>query len=311
MLIESIAQLFKTKDRFLLLVHHSPDGDTIASSLALGQALRQLRKHVTIVCADPIPLTFHFLPGVRTIQHDFLFGDYDVIVTLDCGDCKRTGFSQRLKDLVLKQKKILVNIDHHPKNDLHTLATYNYVDYAAPATASLVYTVIQELGVALDYKLATCLLTGLYTDTGGFKHANTTPESLSLASHLLSYGARLKDITYHISPLSSVTRLKLWGVALSRIYHHQNYDIVSTFLTTQDLEAIGAGEHDISGIVSLLSTIPSQITILVIEMPNNCVQVRMRTKNKKINLTKLANYLGGGGQRRSAGFAFIGSLSSK
>jgi bifunctional oligoribonuclease and PAP phosphatase NrnA len=307
----ALIPLFRTKERFLLLIHHSPDGDSVASSLALALALRQLEKSVDIVCADAIPQPFQFLPGAATIRRDFLLGDYDVIVTLDCGDARRTGFSKRLEELIKKNKKLLINIDHHPKNDLHRLATYNYVDYSAASTSVMVYALIRELSVRMDHKLATCILTGLYTDTGGFKHANTTPETLTLASELLSYGARLKDITKNISQLSTVARLKLWGIALSRIQHHASYDIISTFLSYEDIERVGADETDIAGIASLVTTIPAQLAVIVLQLPDKTIQVRMRTKNKDINVDKLAGYLGGGGQRKSAGFMLHGILGYK
>lgn len=297
-----ISTLVKEKDTFLLLIHHSPDGDAVASSLALAMGLHSMGKRVDIVCADPIPAQFHFLPWVDKIKYDFLTGDYDVVMTLDCGDSKRTGFRSRLKDLITK-KKILVNIDHHPKNDLHILATYNFVDDTAPSTSYLIYDLLKQLGVPLNHRMATCLLTGLYTDTGGFKHPNTTPEALKFAATLLSYGARLKDITYNITQLTSAPQLKLWGVALSRIRRHETLDLISTYIRQEDLDALGATEKDIAGIATLLSTIPASASVVVVEDANRIVRVRMRTKNKKINLLSLAAYLGGGGQKKSAGFS--------
>lgn len=283
-----------------MLIHHSPDGDAIASSLALGMALRSIGKQVDIVCADSIPLQFHFLPLAHHIKHDFFIGDYDVVVTLDCGDSKRTGFRHRLQSIV--EKKPLINIDHHPKNDLHSIATYNYVDYAAPSTSFLVYELVRDLGIPLNHRLATCLLTGLYTDTGGFKHPNTTPQALNFASLLLSYGARLKDITAHIAQFTSVSQLRLWGIALSRIRRHDALDIISTHITYSDLVLVGASEKDIAGIATLLSSIPARLAVIVTEDADQTVRVRMRSKAKWVDVSKLASYLGGGGQRSAAGF---------
>ena len=87
----AVTQLIKAKQSFLLLVHHCPDGDAIASSLALALTLQRLSKNVDVVCADVIPPHFQFLPLAGQIKRDFLVGDYDVIVTLDCGDSRRTG----------------------------------------------------------------------------------------------------------------------------------------------------------------------------------------------------------------------------
>ena len=294
---------FTQHNRFLLLIHHEPDGDAVASSLALSLALRTLGKYVEVVCADPIPAQFQFLPFVQKIKHNFPVEPFDVIVTLDCGDSKRTGYQAHLKALLKQKSTILINIDHHPKNDLHSLAHHNLVDYEAPSTSYLVYKVIHGLGVPLNHKLATCLLTGLYTDTGGFKHPNTTPETLKFASLLLSYGARLKDITSHITQPSTVRRLKLWGVALSRIQRHPEFNIISTYITHDDIKKTQTKEEDIGGIAALLGTIPAEVAVLVVQLGDGTTQVRMRTKNKWINLVPLANYLGGGGQKKAAGFA--------
>lgn len=310
MTASDVASLIRQYDNYLILVHHCPDGDAIASSVALGLALRSLHKSFDIVCADPVPPQFSFLPGTREIKPDFLLGDYEVIITVDCGDSRRTGFSSRLKDLIRKKRMRLLNIDHHPKNDLHGLATYNFVDTHAPSTTYLVYQLITCLGVSIDHKLATCLLTGLYTDTGGFKHPNTTAESLSFASTLLAKGARLKDITHHLAQLAPIPRLKLWGLALSRLAHHPDFDIVSTYITENDIAISGATSKDVAGVAALVATIPSSVSVIMVES-NDTIEIRMRTKRRDVDVSRLAAYLGGGGQKKSAGFSVKGTLSIK
>lgn len=305
MINPDIVALLQTKENFLLLIHHSPDGDAIASSLGLSFALRSLGKRVDVVCADPIPLQFAFLPSAHAIQRDFLVGDYEVIITLDCGDSRRTGFRDRLKELARTKHKYVVNIDHHPKNDLHNLATHNFVDDTAPSTSYLVYLLIRDLGIKLDYRIATCLLTGLYTDTGGFKHPNTTPQALTFAATLLSYGARLKDITTNITQGSTVSRLKLWGVALSRVVQHEDYGVIATYLTHADMVKSGAEKADIAGIVSMLMTIPSRLVMLVLHAEDGSIEVRMRTRTKDVDLSQFAEFMGGGGQKRAAGFTVV------
>lgn len=289
-------------DRIGLVIHRSPDGDALASALALAMGLEQRKKAVTIVCRDVVPVLFNFLPAIKTINHDFLVGDYDVILTLDCGDLKRTGFGDRLREFVAKKRKPLINIDHHPKNDLHKLATINIIDQTVPATCAIVYNLFSELGLRIDYKIATCLLTGLYTDTGGFKHANTSPETFAMASELLSLGARLKDITKNLSLLTSVPRLKLWGVALTRLRRNTRLDVVSTIITQSDLAANGAEEKDIAGIAAIIASIPARASLLLVEVAPGEFQARWRTQERDVNVADLARYFGGGGQRRAAGF---------
>ena len=296
--------VFRVYDSFLLMIHQSPDGDAVASALALGLALKEIGKTVDMVCVDPVPYQFRFLSGASLIRSDFFLGDYDVIVTLDCGDTKRTGFSPRLKELVRQKELVLVNIDHHPKNDLHGLATHNLIDFTAPSTSYLVAELIRGLHIRISHKIATCLLTGLYTDTGGFKHSNTTAKTLHFAATLLGHGARLKDITRHISQATSVARLRLWGIALSRVQQHHDFNLVSTVIGADDITRVNANDDDIAGIAALLATIPADVAALVV-VQDGQTQVRMRTKNKQIDLERLAVYLGGGGRRMSAGFTVI------
>lgn len=299
--LTALATDLAARDRFLLLIHRNPDGDAVASSLTLALGLRGLGKSADVVCVDAVPEQFRFLPGAGGIKRDFLIGDYDVLVTLDCGDAKRTGFRLRLKQLARSKKMVLVNIDHHAKNDLHSIADFNYVDPSAPATALLVYRLLKALGATIDYRGATCLLAGLYTDTGGFKHANTTAESLQFAAELLALGGRLKDVTRHIKQATSVARLKLWGIALSRVRQHPIFNLVSTRISQSDIERVGAAADDVAGIASLLATIPADLAVLVVELPD-ATHVRLRTKNRRIDLAPLAAYLGGGGRKSAAGF---------
>lgn len=185
-MLERVIEALNKASSILIIFHESPDGDAIASSLALGLALEQKKKKVDCVCCDPIPKVFSFLPGIKKIKRDCLFGDYDVICTVDCGDVRRTGFAERVKEY--SGHKTLINIDHHLKNDLHKIATINFVNDEAAASAELIFEVIKALNAKINRDLATLVLTGLYTDTGGFQHSNTCPRVYALAARLMSYG---------------------------------------------------------------------------------------------------------------------------
>lgn len=298
-------------ERILVLTHENPDGDALGSLLALGLALKNLGKKVDLVCPDNIVQPFIFLPNIEQIKKDFLLGDYELIIILDCGDLRRTGFADRLKEFSQNKKKI-INIDHHPKNDLHRIAAVNLVDYQASSTAEILYHLFKKMEIVIDKNIATCLLCGLYTDTGAFKHSNTSSQVLQIASELLNKGARLKKITENLTNGRSIAALRLWGIALSRIQRHQNLGIITSFITQKDIKDCLASHYDLAGVVNMINTIPdSKAAILFSETGDGKIKASLRTESDKVDVSRLAKIFGGGGLKKASGFTIDGRLVLK
>ncbi len=309
MLLDKVISKIRNYQNFLLMIHEDPDGDTLAATLALYLTLKGMRKKVSMVCKDAVPKPFVFLPQSEEIKQDILFGDYEVIIIIDCGDLKRTGFPERLKKFA-KISKNLINIDHHPKNDLWKVANYNLIDQKVSSASEIVWAILNELGTPISRDIATALLTGIYTDTGGFKHPNTSPETLKVASKLLNSGAQLKKITKNVALNKSVSSLKLWGVALGRIRKNLDLQIVSSVITRQDLEDCGAIYADLTGVVNLMDTIPDvKAAILFFETPEGEIRASLRTERDDVDVSKIAKLFGGGGHKRAAGFTISAKLS--
>lgn len=308
MLADKILNKLLQFDSILLLLHENPDGDTLGAASGLYQGLMKKQKKVAMVCKDVVPKPFLFLPEVDKIKHDLLFGDFQLIITIDCGDLKRTGFHDRLKKFV-RSKKILINIDHHPKNDLHKLATFNLVDYHASSTSEIIYHLFFDLNITIDKGIATALLAGLYTDTGGFKHSNTSSETFEIAGELLKNGARISLITKNVSLNKSIPAMRLWGLTLSRLHHNNQLKIVSSVITRHDLVECHANEDDIAGVVNLINTVPeANAAILFYETEEGTIRASIRTENDKVDASRLANIFGGGGHRKASGFTLEGKL---
>ena len=308
MLQDKIIAKIQTIDNFLLMIHEEPDGDTVAATVALFLVLRKLRKKVSMVCKDEIPRPFLFLPEVEKIQKDILFGDFNCIIVIDSGDLKRTGFAERLKKFA-RVFKNLINIDHHPKNDLWKIANLNLVDQGASSAAEIVWQIIKRLPVSIDREMATAILTGIYTDTGGFKHSNTTPVTLEIASELLGYGAKLKTIAKNVALNKSVAALKLWGITLSRLHKNQELEIVSSVITSHDLQTCGATYYDLAGVVNLMNSIPdSRAAMLFFETREGELRASLRTEKDNVDVGKIAKLFGGGGHKKAAGFTIDASI---
>jgi phosphoesterase RecJ-like protein len=268
-------------------------------------------KNPSMICKDSVPKPFQFLLNYQEISHDLLFGDFELILVIDCGDLKRTGFDERLKKMA-KKKKTIINIDHHPKNDLHKIATVNLVDFKASSTSEIIWELLEKLQVEIDKEMATTLLTGLYTDTGGFKHSNTSPKTLKIAAELLRLGAKIKLITKNVSFNRTIPSMKLWGVVLNRLKKQADLSIVYSVITKDDLLNCGADYDDIAGVVNLINSIPdAKAAILFYETEDNKIRASVRTESDGVDVSRLANLFGGGGHKKASGFTLDGHFKIK
>lgn len=308
---DTVIHWLSKSENILVIIHRNPDGDAIASSLALVSALKSIGKHAVVVGKDPIPTPFLFLPGTETIHKDYLQGDWDTMVVLDCGDLKRTGFPERIAEFA-KNKKRLINIDHHPKNDLHKIANITLFDEKVAAVGEIVTKIIDNLKIELDKNIATCLLTSLYTDTGGFKHANTSSQTLGLAARFMAAGARLNTITKYISNPKSISGLRTWGFVLSQTVYHSQTGLVTAVVTQSDLEKVAGTADELSGAINIIGNIPqAKGSLLLIELPDDQLKVCLRARNAEINILKLARFFEGGGHKKASGFTIPGKIFNK
>ena len=157
--------------------------------------------------------------------------------------------------------------------------------------------------------MATALLTGIYFDTGGFRHQNTTNEVLSIVSELLKKGARLNKITENIDNQRPISLFKLWGIALDRLRLNKKYGLSVSVITMEDIEKAGATEEEISGLVNLLNSAPeSSVALLLCESFGDKIKGSLRTESDQIDISKLAKSLGGGGHKKAAGFTINGRI---
>lgn len=305
---QKIIDLINSHERFAILMHERPDGDTIACSIALAQVLRQLGKTAWCISRDAIPQPFLFLPDIDTIRHSLNDINYEVMFVLDCGDLRRTGFPDEVKNFARTAKKV-VHIDHHQRSDLYKLANIRLFDGSASATGEVLYPLFHALPITITSDIATCLLTSLYYDTGAFKHANTTNNVLKLAAQLMHQGARLRAITDNVELSKSVSALRLWGVALSRVKKHPSLGIVSSVITQKDIKECQATENDVAGIVNLLNSVPdSKAAMLLTETEEGTIRASLRTESSNVDVSQLAALFGGGGLRRASGFTLPGKV---
>ena len=305
--------LINSSEKILILTHKNPDGDAIGSVLGLGQALGCVNKNVECFSKDIVPDVFEFLPKIAIIKNSVNFKNYDLIILLDCALFSRTGLESS-KDIINSFNNLLV-IDHHPESATESGYRDNYfsiVDHTASSTAVLVYKLLKSANLKITKDIANCLLTGIFTDTGGFQHSNTDSQSLEAAAEFMRKGARIDKIAKNIFNGKNIPAIRLWGEALNRIQTDQKTGMAMSYVSKQDIEKCGAKEEDLSGLVSVINTISdAKFSLLLTESDDQKIKGSLRSEDYKgIDVSRIARSLGGGGHKLASGFEMNGNLKN-
>jgi phosphoesterase RecJ-like protein len=290
-------------DKIFLTTHEGTDGDDLGSLLAVRQVLLSLGKSVKAAVKGPVPRTLKFLPGTSEVGGEFPREKFDLIVTFGCSKIERAGFA------ALKSAGIpVINFDHHPDNTF--FAQVNVVDEKTAAVAELVYYFLQSKNIKLNFEIATCILTGIFTDTGGFKHANTSAEVMQVAADLLKKGARIDRIASYTFGQKRPQALKAWSRALENTRFDKNKEMVFSVLTEQDIIEVGAADDDLQGFVELLNHIPQAKFAMMLRQDGEVVRGSLRSElYKNVDVSRIARSFGGGGHKLAAGFKLNGKLT--
>lgn len=249
-------------------------------------------------------------------KEDIIFPElkpnYDLVVILDTPDLARLGpVADQFSDLFYETP--VINIDHHPGNDY--FGKVNWIDLTATSTAEVLVALLESLGQGsnlLDADIATCLLTGITTDTGSFQNANTTPKAFTVAAQLVAAGGRQQEIVRHIYKTKPLSTLKLWGQALSHIVENKEFNFIYSTLTAADFEAAGAAEPESSGVIDdLLKSADGSRFVMLLSEKRGGLHVSLRTLEKGIDLTQIASLFNGGGHDMAAAFEVPGGSVNK
>lgn len=299
--ISAIRALLESAQRVLVATHTSPDGDALGSLTAVGQALQQLGKTFTMACEDGPDMRLGYLPLLDQLksQPHVLGRPYDLLIAVDCGDETRMG------DVYLKMPHPhppIINIDHHVTNNL--FGTVNLVDGQATSTAEILTNLLPQLGVTLTLDMATSLLTGIVTDTLGFRVAGVTGETLRVASRLVDLGADLPEITTQALVLKSARTLQLWRLGLNNMQLEEG--VMWTVMKMSDQNRIGEDLNSSMGLGNLLADVDeAAMSIVFTEKHEGRINVSFRSR-PPVDVSGLASEYGGGGHRQAAGCSIQG-----
>jgi phosphoesterase RecJ-like protein len=297
--VAEIGRNLKSADRILLISHIRPDGDAVGSLLGFGLALRAVGKNVQLVLADGIPSAYKHLKGWDTVRKQPV-ESYDLSIVLDCSDIYRVG------DFYQGYQKPDINIDHHKTNLF--FAKINLVDQKAVATAEIITQHLDEWDLPLEREVADALLTGLITDSLGFRTGNMSPDAFRTAARLLETGSRLSYLYNKVLINRTFEATKLWGAGLTSL--QREGPLVWTTLTVKDRRNSGYPGNDDGDLINILSSIEdAKVSIIFVEQPYDKVKVSWRA-DPDIDITPLALFFGGGGHPAASGAEISGDINS-
>jgi len=307
-LILEFSHIVEQNNSFLIISHNKPDGDTLGANLALRKALLRKEKKVVSACYDELPDYGKFLPDSKEIVQDFILEDFDVVIVVDTATKKLVGFFEKFPELNRTRKPIIC-IDHHASGE--PFGTLNIIDEQATSTTSLLIDIFQELSWSIDSDMATCLLNGIYTDTGSFMHSNTTKKVLQQSAILSKIGADYKLIQKNNFQKTNLRKLKLMGEILSNIEVDEQ-GVVQSGVRKLTLDKYKATSDDLTGVADMICSIPNtEYSILFTETDQGLIKASLRTRREDVNVAKVAESYGGGGHTKAAGFRVQGSLNKK
>jgi bifunctional oligoribonuclease and PAP phosphatase NrnA len=297
-IIGAIKERLDQANKIMITSHIRPDGDAIGSLLGLGLAMMNSGKTVRMVLADGVPSSFKHLEGSSLIVKE-PGNDHDTFITVDCADYKRVG---KAFETISGPD---INIDHHKTNE--NFGSLNLIEPEEVATAAILANHLPAWGLQITKPVADALLTGIITDTLGFRTSNTNPSALRLCAMLMETGSNMPDLYMRSLVHKSFPAARYWGAGLSRL--EQENGIVWGSLTLEDRKRTGYGGNDDADLINLISAINgNKVGLIFVEQSDNHVKISWRALEEGIDVSPIAKRFGGGGHAAAAGADIPGSL---
>ncbi|MGA7194698.1 MAG: DHH family phosphoesterase [Anaerolineales bacterium] len=291
------ARLADAKE-ILVASHIRPDGDAVGALLGLGLALQQSGKKVQMILADGVPSAFKQLEGADQIKPS-INGKFDTFITVDCADFKRTG---KIFESIGQPD---INIDHHITNE--KFGKINLIEGEEVATAAILTNHLPAWGFRITKSIAAALLTGIITDTLGFRTSNITAESMRQTATLMETGVDMPELYMRGLVRRSYDSARYWGAGLSKL--ERKNGIVWGTLTLADRKAAGYSGNDDADLINIISAIDGfKIGMIFVEQADHRIKISWRALEPGIDVSPIAKFFGGGGHAAAAGADVEGTL---
>ena len=300
MTLDDIIEKINQAETIVILTHENPDGDAMGSSLAMYHALKAYGKNPDIIIPEHSKV-FNCLPGIENLKVQSDIEHYDLAIALDCATVKMlNGFASYFENAKTK-----VCIDHHSTNTM--FGDYNYVNPDAPACAQILLVILEYFGIEITKDIGTCILTGIITDTGGFKYQGVTAETFEFVAWLLNKGVNVSKVYREVLQIKTKPNFELHRIANDRIEFLEDGKIAYTYITKEDEEKVHAENGDHEGIVEIGRDVEGvEVSIFIRQTDKGC-KISLRS-NDYVNVSDACVVFGGGGHPRAAGCTIQGTL---
>jgi phosphoesterase RecJ-like protein len=302
-------------ETILLTTHVRPDGDGIASELALSRILKSLKKKVYVLNQDRTPDMYRWLPGgdeiltleerFSSVERTFLPNSIDITILLDCSSMDRIGEVSAH----LGNARRIMSLDHHEQSE--SLLHDCYIDPDVSSIGELLYLLIPNIQEYMDKDVATCLYVSILTDTGSFAFSNTTKRVFEIVSSLMDYGVEPDYAHRMIYNRRSIQHFRLLGKALERMKIDETGQIVHVALPLSVYTETGADNEDNEGIIEVIRGVKDcKLIIMLRQLDEKRLKGSLRSTDS-INCVHLARIFGGGGHFKASGFVVSGTVNER
>lgn len=298
-----IVNALKNSKRVAIFIHTNPDGDCLGSASALKQALVSLNKEVDIFSDSPIPDNYMFIKYMDEVRHDENVEGFDLHVSVDCPDAKRSG----KYSIYFNKIDNTVSIDHHKSREC--FAKLSHVVEDCSSAALLIYYYVKEL-TDLNVDIATALYAGISSDTGCFMHSNTSSEEHRVAAELIDYGFNLDMVNQYLFKYTTLAKFDLTKRAYTGAEFFANGKVGLFKLVAKDIIETGADLSDTTGLVNLITNVNGcEVGIMLYEKENGLFRCSLRSSGR-VDVSVIAEQFGGGGHMYAAGCNIFGCLKT-
>jgi phosphoesterase RecJ-like protein len=288
--------LVRQSHTFFLTGHERPDGDTVGSELAFASFLKRQGKRVIVANTAPVPRLYTFLKGVSQIKTaSHVSGRFDCAVVFECSGPERMGNIIDLKT----QAKSVINIDHHVHHG--DFGDINFVNPRTSSNSEQLCYIFEQAHHPMNRDEATALYVGLVTDSGRFQHNSTSSDSHAVAAELLRCGVDVAAVSRQLYGTRPVSALQLLSHALAGLRLVKGGKVSVITLTPKDFKAARAQPEDTEDIVNYGLLPPGVwVSLFIHQLPDGKTKVSLRGHGK-VDLSRVAAALGGGGHKNAAG----------
>ena len=296
---DEILEAIEKSEKIAISGHVSPDGDAVASCCSMAMALIKKGKKA-VVYLEEVPEKFRSVPYSDRVLVSEPEEDYDLFISLDCGDAERLGrYSEFIK------KTYTVNIDHHISNTY--FGGLNFVDGNASSTCEIIYRLIDGW-CAMDKNIAQALYTGIIFDTGCFKHSCTSPYTMKIAGELMTYNIPFTSIQEELFYSHTFVEAKILGAAIKNMRMECDGRLAVSKLSSAEMKTAGGASKDADAVVSYIkNTEGADAAVFFYEKSDGEIKASMRS-NEAVNVSEIAVRFGGGGHARASGCTLYGTF---